>query len=212
MPETPASESGSAEIPRVRISDPERMKALAHPARTAIFDFLSTRRATGDGGATATEIAEAADSTPSAMSYHLRTLARAGFIEEAPSRGDARERVWRLKLQSIAIGAESDAPPSERMAGQELERALADQQNQSLMRYQSLKHEIDPALKELASITQGYYRLTREQAADLKARMLALHEEFRAATLENLEHSRNEKSEADDSVVINFVSRIFPQV
>ena len=44
------------------------------------------------------------------MSYHLRTLAKAGFIEEAPSRGDARERLWRMKIQSFSVRADDDAP------------------------------------------------------------------------------------------------------
>ncbi|WP_232075867.1 ArsR/SmtB family transcription factor [Phytohabitans suffuscus] len=33
--------------------------------------------------------------SPSATSYHLRALARYGLVEQAPSRGDGRERVWR---------------------------------------------------------------------------------------------------------------------
>ena len=53
---------------QARITDPQAMKALAHPARMAVFDYLAVRRLQGYDGATATEIAEGAGATPSAMS------------------------------------------------------------------------------------------------------------------------------------------------
>ena len=80
-----------AEQARLEVSDPQIMRALAHPARLSIMDhFLSGR--TG----TATELAELCGLSPSATSYHLRALARYGLVEEAPSRGDGRERVWQI--------------------------------------------------------------------------------------------------------------------
>jgi DNA-binding transcriptional ArsR family regulator len=75
---------------RTRITDPQTMRALAHPARLSIL--LAMQR--GQTG-TATEFAEVCGLSPSATSYHLRALARAGMVEQADGRGDARERVWR---------------------------------------------------------------------------------------------------------------------
>ncbi|WP_446217881.1 ArsR/SmtB family transcription factor [Micromonospora sp. IBHARD004] len=99
---------------RVTISDPQVMRALAHPARLAIMEHLSSL----EGGATATECAEIAGLSPSATSYHLRALAKFGLIEPAPSRGDARERVWRAFSPSYYIepgrSAGSDARAAER--------------------------------------------------------------------------------------------------
>ena len=90
---------------RATIRDPQVMRAMAHPARLAIMEFLS------DGaGATATECAEVCGLSPSATSYHLRALAKVGLVEEAPSRGDGRERVWRAAHVSLRIDAESDSP------------------------------------------------------------------------------------------------------
>jgi len=67
------------------------MRALAHPARLTILEGLSLGRA-----GTATEFAAICGLTPSATSYHLRALAKAGLVQEAPGRGDGRERVWQL--------------------------------------------------------------------------------------------------------------------
>ncbi|SCG47158.1 ArsR/SmtB family transcription factor [Micromonospora inositola] len=98
---------------RVTISDPEVMRALAHPARLAIMEHLGSL----EGGATATECAEIAGLSPSATSYHLRALAKFGLIEEAPSRGDARERVWRAFSPSYYVesgpAADSEARAAE---------------------------------------------------------------------------------------------------
>jgi DNA-binding transcriptional ArsR family regulator len=89
----------------VRITDPRVMRALAHPARIEIVEYLN------DTGAavTATECAGMVGLSPSATSYHLRELAKYGLVEQAPSRGDGRERVWR----SVGTGVHIDADPAE---------------------------------------------------------------------------------------------------
>ncbi|WBC13527.1 helix-turn-helix domain-containing protein [Micromonospora sp. WMMA1998] len=97
---------------RVTISDPQVMRALAHPARMAIVEHLSAV----EGGATATECAEIAGLSPSATSYHLRELAKFGLVREAPGRGDARERVWEAVNASYSVDAGPDADPDTRAA------------------------------------------------------------------------------------------------
>ncbi|MEV4199833.1 metalloregulator ArsR/SmtB family transcription factor [Micromonospora globbae] len=117
-----------AERRGVRISDPQVMRALAHPARLTIMEHLSSLPA----GATATECAEIVGQSPSATSYHLRELAKAGLVEPAPSRGDARERVWRTVGSSWEVDAGRDAEPDavaaqtaliEAWLGRELDRS-----------------------------------------------------------------------------------------
>ncbi|GIH72701.1 ArsR/SmtB family transcription factor [Sphaerimonospora thailandensis] len=73
-----------------QVTDSGVLRALAHPARLAILSRLQN-----EGPATATECAQVTGLSPSACSYHLRTLAKHGFVAEAPPRGDGRERVWR---------------------------------------------------------------------------------------------------------------------
>ncbi|MFF3853290.1 ArsR/SmtB family transcription factor [Micromonospora sp. NPDC002575] len=97
---------------RVTISDPQVMRALAHPARLAIMEHLASI----ESGATATECAEIAGLSPSATSYHLRALAKFGLVEQAPSRGDARERVWRAFSPSYNVEAGQAAGSEARAA------------------------------------------------------------------------------------------------
>src|SRR5262245_34883612 len=96
---------------RESLSDPKAMRALAHPARLAMLSRLGS-----EGPATATEVAEAAGVTPSAASYHLRMLAKYGFVEDAPPRGDGRERLWKSVGHTLAVETLPDDQPEVRAA------------------------------------------------------------------------------------------------
>ncbi|MFI6989166.1 ArsR/SmtB family transcription factor [Nonomuraea wenchangensis] len=114
------------------LSDPKAMRALAHPARLQILNRLGVEES-----ATATEVAEIAGITPSAASYHLRMLAKYGFVEDAPPRGDGRERLWRTVGKPLSVGLLPEDQPEvrdakvalmaafRREANQEADRALA---------------------------------------------------------------------------------------
>jgi DNA-binding transcriptional ArsR family regulator len=213
VPQPPAPAAQPARPPlskmdQEKISDPERMKALAHPARMAVFDFLGTRRIEGADGATATEIAEVAGMTPSAMSYHLRTLAKAGFIEEAPNRGDARERVWRLRLHSFEISAEPDAPESAQIVEREMVEAFANEHQRAFERWLQARHQLDPELKDLSTMASGRFRLTPDELLEFRTRFFALMDEY-------VERSNEytEKGDADDGTMIfRYMLRLFPNV
>ncbi|MFE6411275.1 ArsR/SmtB family transcription factor [Streptomyces sp. NPDC057837] len=76
-----------------RVLDPERdtaaLKALTHPLRIRLLGLLRV-----DGSATASELAARTGESSASTSYHLRVLAKYGFIGEAEHR-DGRERRWR---------------------------------------------------------------------------------------------------------------------
>jgi DNA-binding transcriptional ArsR family regulator len=192
----------------VKITDPERMKALAHPARMAVFDFLAGRKVEGFDGATATEIAEVAGMTPSAMSYHLRTLAKAGFIEEAPSRGDARERVWRMKIHSFSIAAEPDAPESHQVIERTMGEVFREQQERNFSRWLDRRADF-PELREVGLTQQGHVRLTTEEASEFVRRYMELEQEY-----VDLSNKRSDQGvDPDDGTVVwNVLLRFFPKV
>ena len=76
------------------LTDPRTMRALAHPVRLALLEAL-----THHGQLTATEAAEHVGESPSNCSFHLRQLAKYGFVEEAEG-GTGRRRPWR----AVTIG------------------------------------------------------------------------------------------------------------
>ncbi|MEU4190646.1 helix-turn-helix domain-containing protein [Kribbella sp. NPDC026611] len=101
------------------IKDPRAIRALAHPARQVVIDELYNGKVL-----TATECAELAGLTPSAMSYHLRALERWGILERADASADGRERPWRAPARSLKVESHSDA--TGRVAGQAMIRTAMD--------------------------------------------------------------------------------------
>lgn len=87
----------------VKLTDPMSIRALAHPARLAVIEELYAGREL-----TATECAEIAGLSPSAMSYHLRSLEKAGIVERAESTGDGRERPWRAAGSYLQVDTDDD--------------------------------------------------------------------------------------------------------
>jgi DNA-binding transcriptional ArsR family regulator len=107
---------------RKPLTDPTAMRALAHPARLEILNRLQN-----EGPCTATEVAEVVGVTPSAASYHLRMLAKYGFVEDAPARGDGRERLWRSSASNLTVTPELDDLPEVRSAKELLIKIVRDQ-------------------------------------------------------------------------------------
>ncbi len=75
----------------MRITDPLTVRALAHPLRLDLIEVLGTL-----GPATAARCGRQLGVSQASCSFHLRQLAKYGFVEEAEPGPDRRERVWRL--------------------------------------------------------------------------------------------------------------------
>jgi len=73
-----------------RLEDPEALRALTHPLRGRLLLALRL-----DGPATASALGRRFGESSGATSYHLRILARYGFVEDDPDRPRGRERWWR---------------------------------------------------------------------------------------------------------------------
>ena len=93
--------------PQPSRSDPERIRALAHPLRLALLDYLDDV-----GEATATQCAKHTGESVANCSFHLRLLARYGFIEPAEPRG--RERPWRPSADRSTFVPDESVPGSVR--------------------------------------------------------------------------------------------------
>ncbi len=73
-----------------------------HPVRAALLDLIGRL-----GAATATDAARELGGTTGLYSFHLRQLAEAGLIEQAPTEG-GRARPWRLPSGTAALPAPTD--------------------------------------------------------------------------------------------------------
>jgi DNA-binding transcriptional ArsR family regulator len=84
------------------IGDARSVRALAHPLRLELLDLLRF-----DGPLTATLLARRTGQSSGATSYHLRQLAKYGYIEEEP-RQAGRERWWRYRERRAIVPGDGD--------------------------------------------------------------------------------------------------------
>lgn len=152
---------------RTKISDPAVMRALAHPARLAILEHLSLSEA----GATATECADVVELSPSATSYHLRALAKTGMIEEAPSRGDGRERVWQRRFRTYSVGAGRAASADDLAAETAMAEAILAHQNDKVRRFLAVSKEHGDDWHEAATMTDSTLVVTAQELTELIAKV-----------------------------------------
>ena len=103
------------------ISDPVHIRALAHPVRLELLGYLDDA-----GTATATECAAAIGESVASCSYHLRILARHGYIEQVRRQG--REKPWKTVALHRSHVIDPEAPGSvhavSAVAAIEVERQL----------------------------------------------------------------------------------------
>lgn len=148
----------------MELDDPKAMRALAHPARLAILSRLGAGRS-----ATATEVAEVAGITPSAASYHLRMLAKYGFVEDAPPRGDGRERLWKAVDRPLAIGILPEDRPDVREAKDLLIRAVRKEAERELERALSSADREPAEWRDVMQFKRTLLRVDAEEMGRLNA-------------------------------------------
>ncbi|MBD7980887.1 ArsR/SmtB family transcription factor [Oerskovia merdavium] len=154
----------------VTTSDPERIRALAHPLRLAILDLLDD-----EGQATATRCAEVTGESVASCSFHLRMLAKYGFVEPAERVG--REKPWKPVGTGRTSRYDPEQPESLRAAG-ELARIVVDQEAARVA------HWIDSAPRQphewlLASVmTKSSFWATPEELTELSRELQAITDRF----------------------------------
>lgn len=161
----------------VVIDDPRAIRALAHPARLAILEHLGT-----GATATATECAEVCGLSPSAVSYHLRALAKWGLIEDAESRGDGRERVWRaVRGGGFATRGGFGAPGGVGAAQQFMYRRSAAISDERTERYLAAAADEPPEWQDAVTTSTSQILVTAAELEELSTQIHALLTPYRLA-------------------------------
>lgn len=97
------------------------LKALANPLRRRITKAIEAREY-----ARAADIAADLDVPANSVSFHLRVLAEAGLIAEAPEHArDRRDRVWRAVPGAFNLGS-PEHPVADEVLGNALMRAVTE--------------------------------------------------------------------------------------
>jgi len=154
----------------VKLTDPKMMRALAHQARIAIWMHIALR-----GSATATECAEVAGLSPSACSYHLRSLARYGFVEEdRAAAADGRERPWRARLLAFTLEHQPDEPAATRLAGRLLVENFRAGAEEIRARYLDRKSEYPADWQAASGELFSVAHVTADELQELRVKVLEI--------------------------------------
>jgi predicted transcriptional regulator len=154
--------SSEEKRPHLQITDPKMMRALAHPLRVALLEAIGM----ADGQTlTATQASELLGESPANCAFHLRTLAKYGFVAEAGG-GRGRERPWRMSFSGFNF-----APPWQTLESKMALEAMGsvwlgrwlDRVRDRLMRVVGFPAEWQAA----AIASQSTLYLTAQEARDL---------------------------------------------
>jgi len=151
-----------------RLTDPRDFRALSHPLRLRLLELLD------EGPLTATEAATALGTTPANCSFHLRLLARHGFVTEAPA-GPGRQRPWRLVHQDLTVDGR-ELGEEGRLAVETMAGVMDERKRERVAEWRRTKHDF-PAEWQRAS-TEAFLA-THLTAAELAELTASLHEVLR---------------------------------
>jgi DNA-binding transcriptional ArsR family regulator len=152
----------------VEVRDPTALRALTHPLRLRLLGLLRLH-----GPSTATLLASRVGESSGATSYHLRELARFGFVDEVAGRGTGRERWWQA-LHRMTDWEATDFQEDGREVADELHRHLAAQRGRLLSAWLAQRERLGPRWDAAAGLNDYALRLTPEQARALADEVTAV--------------------------------------
>ncbi|HEV2240288.1 MAG TPA: helix-turn-helix domain-containing protein [Streptosporangiaceae bacterium] len=164
---TPGAAAPAAPPELRKITDARTLRALAHPVRIAILEALSL-----GGAMTATEVGEQIGESSTTCSFHLRQLAKYGFVEEAGG-GKGRARPWRMTTHGMEITNTHDDPDTE-IAIDALVSLIRERQLDRYRTWRETRATYPRRWRDAAEDADLVFHLTAEELKQLSEDLLAL--------------------------------------
>lgn len=138
-----------------------RFQALGHPLRLRMLALIR-----GSGPMTATEVGRETGQSAANCSFHLRVLAKGGFIEAADG-GDGRTHPWQ------AVSAQLTVDPllgslSERESAQQAVEALRGNDRELLLRWDQSRQVAPGAWRDASFEKSAQLHMTPSQLSRLE--------------------------------------------
>jgi len=177
----PAGQADTAGIdpaPERLVSDAETLRAISDPTRLRILETMVTR---ANDAWSVKELASALGVPQTRLYHHVELLAERDLIRAAGQRlvsgiVETRYRVaaLSLRLDPRLLASEDGAATAEALVGNVMEEA----RGELLAALRAMPPDADAASGQRPLVSRGLARLTPERAAELRARLVALMDEF----------------------------------
>ncbi len=172
-----------------RITEPQDLRALAHPLRLRLLGALRL-----DGPATASALARRFEVSSGLTSYHLRALAERGFVEDAPEHKGGRERWWRAAHDAHEWEMPQSGDAAELAGRLEAARALTLEQARAYSRWLEKVVSAEAALPDewrpAVALSDRWMHLTPAQLRRLTAELEEVVDRFAREAEEGAEGAR----------------------
>jgi DNA-binding transcriptional ArsR family regulator len=155
------------------VTDARAIRALAHPLRVALLEAV--RR---DGTITATRAAELLGDSPGNMSWHLQTLAKYGFLEEA-GEGRGRSRPWRLTSDTQTFEDTGVTDVETAVAGEALARTFLERSFEQIREWFTRRLTYPGEWAKAGFIAGSIRYLTAEELAAMSDEITAIYDRYR---------------------------------
>ncbi len=175
----------------------DNLRALAHPLRVQVLGLLRTH-----GPQTASTLANRLGLTSGALSYHLRQLARFGFVVEDEDRGNGRDRWWRAAHRYTVYTSDDEQDPTTAEAGRAYEQSIIAAITRSLNRAHASSDRLPPQWRQAFTMSDVLLRLTPAEARGLSQELMAVLRRYR-------QHTPGDPV-ADDQRVVEARFQVFP--
>ena len=180
----------------LHVRDPQALRALAHPVRLGLIGLLRT-----EGPSTATLLGRRLDESSGTTSYHLRELARYGFVAEEVGRGTGRERWWRALHRTTHWDVEDFTDEGSEVVD-ELNRQIIALRGQHLQAWLAQQSELDPAWDGAAELSDWAVRLSPDEARSLSREL--------GEVLDRWSAERAGRGPSDDTEVVRVHLDVLP--
>jgi hypothetical protein len=191
----PAAEQDEWEFASLR--DPQAIRAIAHPVRMALIELLAHT-----GTLTATQASETLGESPANCAFHLRTLAKYGFVEEAGG-GRGRERPWRRAHVGYEFGSGTGEGPEYAAAVHALTDMIFSERLGSARATLAARDSWPADWQDELGETEMVMYLTRAEAHQFRDELLALISRYQ----DRLDHPERRPQ---DALPVEFLSLTYP--
>ncbi|GAA2587820.1 helix-turn-helix domain-containing protein [Winogradskya consettensis] len=158
---------------RREITDPQALRALAHPIRLKLLELLTV-----DGPASGRALAGRTGESTASVSYHVAQLAKWGLVEPAPDLAHGRERPWRATSRGITWSATGDGSPEFAAASRALREQFVAHRLAVLEAYQRHESTFAPDWQEAAWVGEDIGYLTPAELVEATERIKAVIQSY----------------------------------